>query len=164
MSTRPFLILLLSLLLLAHSAIGLRTRFQSIDAKALRVITPSQQGSAHEDCFTQGLVFHKDYLIESCGLFGKSRVQKVDPATGVSLLSRSLPPDIFAEGLVVVGRFAYMLTWKNEIIYIFDVASLDIVKTIPLISSTREGWGLTFDGQHLVVSDGSHVLTYLAIR
>ncbi len=132
--------------------------------KTVRVISPTQTGSLHADCFTQGLVHHEDYLLESCGLFGKSKIQKVDPTTGAVLASRDLPADIFAEGLVVVGRFAYLLTWKNELIYVFDVESLDVVKTMPLISSNKEGWGLTYDGQHLVVSDGSHILTYLAIR
>ena len=132
--------------------------------KTLQVISSSQPGSLHADCFTQGLVHHQDYLLESCGLYGKSKIQKVDPATGVVLVSRNLPADIFAEGIVVVGRFAYLLTWKNELMYVFDVESLDVVKTMPLISSNQEGWGLTYDGQHLVVSDGSHILTYLAIR
>ena len=132
--------------------------------KTLQVISPTQTESLHADCFTQGLVHHQDYLLESCGLVGKSKIQKVNPATGAVLASRNLPADIFAEGLVVVGRFAYLLTWKNELLFVFDVESLDVVKTMPLISSNKEGWGLTHDGHHLILSDGSHILTYLAIR
>lgn len=111
------------------------------------------------DAFTQGLVWHDGALYESTGLNGRSSVRKVDLQTGQVLQKRDVPSQYFAEGLAVVGDAAYQLTWLSQFGYVYDLRSFDVRRTF---NYTGEGWGLTFDGQSLIMSDGSNRLRFLS--
>lgn len=111
------------------------------------------------DAFTQGLVWHDGALYESTGLNGRSSVRRVDLQTGQVLQKRDVPSQYFAEGLAVVGDAAYQLTWLSQFGYVYDLRSFDIRRTF---NYTGEGWGLTFDGQSLIMSDGSNRLRFLS--
>ena len=110
------------------------------------------------DAFTQGLVFVDGDLYESTGLYGESSLRKVDLETGAVLERVQLPADLFAEGLTDWGDTLIQLTWKNQVGLIYrrsDLALLDQF-TYP-----TEGWGLTHDDQHLILSDGTAMLRFL---
>lgn len=50
------------------------------------------------DCFTQGFVIHDDgYMYESCGLYGKSTLKKLDPKTMEILKQVPVSAEYFAE-------------------------------------------------------------------
>lgn len=105
--------------------------------------------------YTQGLVWADGVLYESAGRYANSDVRRVDLATGAVLSKHALGSDKFAEGLALVGGKLYQLTWKEEIAYVYDAATL-----APLDSFVYagEGWGLATDGTVLWMSDGSDSL------
>lgn len=115
----------------------------------LRVIERKDAG------FTQGLFLHKGLLYVSDGRYGASRISKVDPATGSTLARRVLPARVFAEGSTVVGDTLYVLTWREQLVLLFDIETFKPKGELPL---AHEGWGITTVPEGVWVSDGSHVL------
>jgi glutamine cyclotransferase len=108
--------------------------------------------------FTQGLIYADGHLYESTGLYGQSTLRKVDVQTGQVLQEISLPSKYFGEGLTDWGSTLIQLTWKSHVAFVYDRASFRLLRTI---SYPWEGWGLTQDGKHLILSDGSATLHFL---
>ncbi len=108
--------------------------------------------------FTQGLLVDGETLYESTGLYGKSDVRVVDLSTGAVEQERDLPADIFGEGLARVGERLVQLSWQEQTGYVYELATLAPAGTF---SYTHEGWGITYDGRHLLVSDGSSTIRRL---
>jgi glutaminyl-peptide cyclotransferase len=108
--------------------------------------------------YTQGLVFHDGVLYESTGLNGQSSIRKVRLETGEVVQIRALDRKYFGEGIAIVGKELIQLTWQTEIGFIYDLATFDSRRTF---TYTGEGWGLTFDGKRLIMSDGSPALRFL---
>lgn len=119
-------------------------------------ITINQSLGHDTSSFTQGLEFAGDRLFESRGLFGQSALTELDPATGQVLNRVDLPEEEFGEGLTVVDDELVQLTWKAGKAYRW---SLDL-KPKGEYTYTGEGWGLCWDGQRFVMSDGTDVLTF----
>lgn len=116
----------------------------------------------HDDrAFTQGLVWHQGLLYESTGRYGASEVRKVDIPTGRVLARKPLAGELFGEGLALVGDALFQLTWKENRLLVYDRASLRLERTLPY---AYEGWGLAWDGRHLIASDGSSLLRFLDPR
>lgn len=107
--------------------------------------------------FTQGLLFHDGALYESTGRYGRSSLRRVDPETGEVLAERSLPAHLFGEGLALAGDRLVQLTWQEGVALAWDPATLERVGET---SYRGEGWGLTFDGERLVMSDGTSWLVF----
>jgi glutaminyl-peptide cyclotransferase len=108
--------------------------------------------------FTQGLFFHEGFLYESTGLRGESTLRRVELASGKVLDERRLLPQFFGEGAALAGDFIYQLTWEAGIGFVYTRESFRLVREFRY---SGEGWGLTFDGEHLVMSDGSDSLRFL---
>ena len=108
------------------------------------------------DAFTQGLVYHKGYLYESTGRYGKSFLRKVDIKTGKILKAINLVDEYFGEGVTILGNNIYQLTWLNKTGFVYDLAEFKKVRTF---SYEGEGWGITTDGQYLFMSDGSPIIS-----
>lgn len=108
--------------------------------------------------FTQGLVYQDGLFYEGTGLRGQSTLRRVDPSTGQVLQAIRLPDQSFGEGIAVVGDRIYQLTWQESIGFIYGKDSLEL---LDLWQYPGEGWGLTTDGQRLVMSDGTHELRFL---
>ena len=108
--------------------------------------------------YTQGLVHAGGVFYESDGLYGQSRLRRVDPLSGRTLAAVSLSDDCFAEGLAMVRGRLVQLTWKEHIAYVYDTATLAPVDSF---GYEGEGWGLTFDGHLLIMSDGTANLRFL---
>lgn len=108
--------------------------------------------------FTQGLAYHDNFLYESTGLWGQSQIRKVDLATGQVLQHRSLEDRYFGEGLTLWQDKLIQLTWKEQIGFVYDLKSFQPIHSF---SCSTEGWGLTQDGQRLIVSDGTSTLHFL---
>lgn len=126
--------------------------------QAVATVRPEVVATVPHDprAFTQGLLLHEGTLYESTGLEGRSTVRKVDRRSGEVLESVSLPATEFGEGLALVEDRLVQLTWRNGIAHVYDL-SLDETSRF---SYTGEGWGLCFDGQRLVMSDGSSSLSF----
>lgn len=109
------------------------------------------------EAFTQGLLWHEGRLYESTGLHGHSTLREVELETGRVLRTHALGRDYFAEGLALVGDELIQLTWQEEIAFVYRVGDFSPLRRIPY---DGEGWGLSYDGTHLVMSDGSDQLTF----
>ena len=109
------------------------------------------------EAYTQGLEFYQGRLFESTGLYGNSTLREVNLSTGEVIRSINLSGDEFGEGMTFVGNEIIQLTWKQGIAYRYDVETFEIVENY---SYSGEGWGLAFDGQRLIMSDGSDVLQF----
>lgn len=107
--------------------------------------------------FTQGLVWHKGKLYESTGQYGGSSLRRVDPATGRVEHRVDLAPTYFAEGLALAGDRLIQITWQEQAALVYGLADFARVGEFRY---TGEGWGLCYDGTHLVMSDGSDRLTF----
>jgi len=108
--------------------------------------------------FTQGLVYADGILYESTGLRGYSTLRKVALETGSILQQVRVEDRYFAEGLALVGEELLQLTWEENIGFVHDKKTLKRLRTF---TYPTEGWGLAFDGEHLVMSDGSSRLHFL---
>ncbi|WP_124981336.1 glutaminyl-peptide cyclotransferase [Nonlabens xiamenensis] len=105
------------------------------------------------ESYTQGLEFHEDKLYESTGQFKESDVRITDVETGETLKKVELPLSQFAEGLTILDNKVYQLTWKSRMAYIYDL-ELNPIGDFAY-NESKEGWGLTNDGQYLYKSDGT---------
>ncbi len=108
--------------------------------------------------FTQGLVFLDGALLESTGLNGQSTLRKVELKTGRVLKQVEVPEQYFAEGLTVLGDKVFQLTWQNHKGFVYDLDSFRLEKEF---AYEGEGWGLTTDGQWLILSDGTDQIRFL---
>ncbi len=53
----------------------------------------------------------------------------------------------------------FQLTWENKKVFVYDVN--DITKPIQTLNWPRDGWGITNDGNSLIISDGSDKLYFV---
>ena len=109
------------------------------------------------EAYTQGLVWNDGLLYESTGQYGRSDLRRVDPETGEILSSRALSSDEFGEGLARVDDRLIQLTWQEGKALVWDLQELE---QLDRFTYEGEGWGLCFDGHHLVMSDGTSRLAF----
>jgi glutaminyl-peptide cyclotransferase len=107
--------------------------------------------------FTQGLLWDDGYLYESAGQYGQSSLRRVDPKTGQVVARFDLPRQFFAEGLALVDDLLYQLTWQENHCFVYDKKTLQFKGQFQY---PGEGWGLTYDGKHLILSDGTNALRF----
>ncbi len=107
--------------------------------------------------FTQGLEKRGGNLLESSGLYGFSRLSEIDIQNGEVIRQISFDDSIFAEGITVRNNSVILLTWREGIAFEID---LDDFAIIGNYSYQGEGWGICYDGEYLVMSNGSSNLTF----
>ena len=110
------------------------------------------------NAFTQGLIFHNGDLYESTGRYGESSVRRVDLETGRVERLQPINSNYFGEGLTLLGDRLYQLTWKSGTGFVYR---LEDFRPIESFSYSGEGWGLTQDGEQLILSDGTATLRFL---
>lgn len=111
------------------------------------------------NAFTQGLEISDGRLFESTGIIGQSTIRELDLVTG-DVIRITQVPEVFGEGLTIVGDTAIQLTWQDEIAFRYDLDSFEIIDTY---TYDGEGWGLcnaTEGSGNLVMSDGSSQLEF----
>lgn len=112
---------------------------------------------AHDPtAFTQGFVYYQDKIIESTG-GDSSWIAEYDVNTGSYEKKVVLDPAYFGEGITVLNDKLYQLTWKSKRGFVYDARTF---KKIGEFSYDFEGWGITHDNQHLIISDGTDKLHY----
>lgn len=107
--------------------------------------------------FTQGFDFRGPNLFEGTGLEGQSSLRRVDLVTGEVLRRVDLADKYFGEGIVVFGKRIYQLTWQSGRAFVYDRRTFERVRRF---SYEGEGWGLTHDGERLVMSDGTATIEF----
>ena len=149
MKTFRIMVLLISLLIaLACTDAGVKEYRLEVVAEY-----PHDTGS-----YTQGLFFHDGQMYESTGLHGKSTFRKVDVETGEALEKLNFDKKYFVEGSVIWNGNLYILTWESRVAFIYDAETLEYKSSWKY---TREGWGITTDGKHLIASDGTANLYFM---
>lgn len=108
--------------------------------------------------FTQGLAWHDGRLFESTGLYGRSTLREVELETGRVIRAVALDYREFGEGLTVSGGRLVQLTWRNRRAHVYSPETL---RRTGAFRYDGEGWGLTGDGTHLYMSDGTATLRVL---
>jgi len=108
--------------------------------------------------FLQGLVWWDGGFYESTGLYGRSTLRRVEFPSGKVLKSINLSPDLFGEGLAMVNNRLIQLEWKSGRGFVYDRDTFALAREFKY---NTEGWGITYDGQRLVMSDGSSNLFFL---
>ena len=135
----------------AEALLGSQPEVRSLRVDVLREL------SHERDAYTQGLVWWNDQLFESTGREGESTLRQLDPQTGQVERRIDVPDQYFGEGLALVDRRLIMLTWRAERAFIYDRDSFELGETFRY---RGEGWGLCYDGDRLVMSDGSDRLAF----
>jgi glutaminyl-peptide cyclotransferase len=143
--------LLLAAILISASALSAQNQAPTYGYRIIRTYPHDAEA------FTQGLIYLHGCLYESTGLEGQSTLRKVDLPTGKVLQRYDLAPDVFGEGLTNWKDTLIQLTWKAGTAFVYDRATFHLLHTFHY---TGEGWGLTQDGAHIIMSDGSSALQF----
>ena len=115
--------------------------------------------------FTEGLLFHNNELFESTGSpddlpHTKSVIGPVDSKTGkIDVKVEIDRSKFFGEGLTFLKGKLYQLTYKNQLCFIYDATTYKPIGNFKYTSA--EGWGMTTDGTHLIMSDGTDKISFI---
>jgi len=107
--------------------------------------------------FTQGLVIYNGNLYEGTGEYGHSNLLKADLSSGKPEKKVPLDPKYFGEGITILRDTVYQLTWQEKVVFAYTLKDFKKVKEFRI---ETEGWGITTNGQELIVSDGTSNLYY----
>lgn len=107
--------------------------------------------------FTQGLLIADGWLFESTGLYGESTLRRYELQSGREVVRAELPAELFGEGLALAQGRLYQLTWREGVVRSYRPEDLRLLASWRIAG---EGWGLAFDGRHLIQSDGSATLFF----
>jgi glutamine cyclotransferase len=132
--------------------------FQNTDD--LEVWTYKIVNTFHHDreAFTQGLVFENGVLYEGTGIPGRSELRKVELQTGAVLQKYKLPDKYFGEGITIFKDRIVQLTYQSNVGFVYDKDSFELLREF---SYPTEGWGITHNDTHLIMSDGTPMLYFL---
>jgi len=108
--------------------------------------------------FCQGLAVEGEVVFEGTGHYGSSVLKKYELTSGKLIAQVPLSPRYFGEGITILGDRVYQLTWKERVCLVYDKHSFQLLEQL---AYTGQGWGLTNDGQHLLLSDGSSTIQVL---
>lgn len=109
--------------------------------------------------FTQGFEYINGFLYEGTGNYGESSLRKVELETGEILKYRNLSSDLFGEGITRINNKIYQITYRAQVGFVYDEENFELLRKI--FYQIREGWGLTNNGEHILMSDGSHIIYYM---
>jgi glutamine cyclotransferase len=110
------------------------------------------------NAFTEGLLIDDGVLYESTGLYGNSSLRRVELETGKVLQTYTLSPQYFGEGIAAYEGKIIQLTWQSQTGFVYDERSFESLQEFEY---STEGWGITYDGSHLIMSDGTSTLYFL---
>jgi glutamine cyclotransferase len=109
--------------------------------------------------YTQGLQYEDGWLYEGTGNYGTSSLRRVKLETGEVEQIRNMDQSLFGEGITVLGDRIYQITYKSQVGFIYDKTSFEEIQKV--YYQNKEGWGLTHNGEELIMSDGTHVIYFL---
>lgn len=109
--------------------------------------------------YTQGLEFYNNTLYEGTGEYATSGIFKKRYETGEIDKTVKLEDKYFGEGITILNDKIYQLTYKNKTGFVYQLSDFALIDTFTF--HPAEGWGLTNDGTNLIMSDGTHILTWI---
>ena len=117
-----------------------------------------------KNSFTEGLLIHNNQIFESTGSpdnlpFTKSVYGTVDTTNGEINIKNQLAPSYFGEGICILNNQVFQLTYQSREGFVYDLDSHKKIKSFQI--PTKEGWGLTTDGENLIMTDGSANLHFI---
>lgn len=112
--------------------------------------------SLDPELFTQGLEMVDGRLMLSSGLYGHSKIGKLDLESGQLVDALHLPDELFAEGITATEEGIWLLSWQEGEAWLLDRDSLEMIRSVRY---EGEGWGICFDGETLFMSDGTFWLS-----
>jgi glutamine cyclotransferase len=108
-------------------------------------------------------------IYETTGLYGSSKLHKIDPQTFQIIQSTTLDNKYFGEGSTYYtdkdgnGRIIE-ITWKEQTGFIYDADTLELLQQFQYTTTPprHEGWGITYNPHEheFIVSDGSNALYF----
>ena len=107
--------------------------------------------------FLQGLLWQDGGFYESTGMEGESTLRRLEYPSGKVLKKQDLPGNVFGEGLVNWKDELIQITWQTQIAYVWDSKTFAAKNQFVY---QGEGWGITQDGENLLMSDGSDKITF----
>ncbi len=159
MSSKLFPVIIAVFLSLAAQGINKSIPDAIESVHCTQMVSLTSEYPHNEKSFTQGLFFYDGKMYESTGRYGESMLYKnIDVETGKAEAEYIFPEDIFAEGSVVYKDKLYVLTYKENKVFVFNPERLELLNTV---FYPRQGWGLTTDGEYLIASDGTSELYYM---
>lgn len=162
-----FLFLFISILLFSCENSESEQKQESGQQKQKIETIPYQvlSNSPHDvNSFTEGLEFYKGNLFESSAFVSEhpnttSSIGIVNVKTGN--VDKKIVLDgkrYFSEGITILNGKIYHVTFKNQKGFVYDANTYKLIKEFSY--KNIEGWGLTNDGKNIIMSDGTHMLTY----
>lgn len=109
--------------------------------------------------FTEGFEFYNGFLYEGTGNHGESHITKIHLTSGNTVQQYSLDEKYFGEGITILNNKIYQLTYKAQKGFVYNLSDFALVDSFRY--NSREGWGLTNDGTNLIMSNGTHTLTWI---
>ena len=130
---------------------------ESIDEAEERGFTVVRTIPLEKTSFTQGLEILNGSIFQSSGLYGESRISEIDLQSGNIIREMEINDSYFAEGITVYDQSIIVLTWKSEKAFRIDISNFSIVENF---SFEGEGWGICFNGEYLVMSNGTSQISF----
>ena len=109
--------------------------------------------------FTQGFEFYQGKLYEGTGNYNESKLVVYDPDQQKVFQEKKIEDFYFGEGVTIFNGKLYQLTYKKQKVLVYDVNTLERLNEFTFKS--KEGWGLTHNDKYLIMSDGTHVLSFI---
>ena len=106
--------------------------------------------------YTQGLEFYGDKLFEGTGHYNKSILAEVDVNSGTILRQKNLESRYFGEGITILNDTIYQITWMEHTCLLYDMN----LNQIGSFEYSGEGWGLTNDGEFIIMTNGSSEIVW----
>ena len=111
--------------------------------------------------FVQGFELEGNTIFESDGQNGSSRILKYTLGTTTPIAQTPQAQEIFSEGCTIVGEKIYQLTWRNKKGFVYNKSDLSLIGEFAYPNLVGEGWGLTYNGKNLILSDGTKNIYFL---
>lgn len=128
---------------------------KSPDLYGYKVVTKLPHDTA---AYVEGLEYNDGFFYEGTGEKGKSDLRKVDVQTGKVLQRAKLDTALFGEGIALIDNKILQLTWQDKKAFVYDKKTFKQLAELPY---TRDGWGMTFDGEQIYASDGTNTIYFL---
>lgn len=155
------LLMLLTLILTFSCSRGNESSSQDLElSDHIPVYTPEIYNAfTHDaDAFTQGLFYSDRFIYESTGNYGKSSLRKVDIESGTVIKKIDLSSEYFGEGITLCNDKIIQLTWLSKKGFVYNKDTFELIGEFDY---PTEGWGITYDGEHFIMSDGTDILYFL---
>jgi glutamine cyclotransferase len=158
MLQRLLLFILLTTWIVSACSSDKEKKESSTVAQTPRIAYKVQRSFPHDTkSFTQGFTIHNGKLYESTGQ-NNSWIGIVNISTGEADKKVTLPNQYFGEGITILNNKIYQLTWQSKIGFVYNLNTFEKIKDF---SYSTEGWGITHNNEHLIMSDGSDKLYFL---